>query len=220
MSVLIKGMEMPKCCAECVAGSCEYNDNDERCFVCGFIKSQHPWECEHVEIDGIDTTKARADFCPLSEVNEKQRDSNGRFSSGLCDDWVYIEPLSGEEWKPIKGYEERYMISNMGRVRSRTKILKANTGNTYAQVILNNGDVRHRKTVTVHRLVAEAFVDNPLPNEYKYINHKDENKRNNKADNLEWCTAKYNLTYGKSTPIHNLKNYHSAPTVIEAEGET
>ena len=69
MSILIKGMEMPKCCAECVAGAYEYNDNDERCFVCGFIKSQHPWECEHVEIDGIDTTKARADFCPLIEVH-------------------------------------------------------------------------------------------------------------------------------------------------------
>lgn len=68
MSVLIKGMEMPKCCAECVAGAYEYNENDERCFVCGFIKSQHPWECEHVEIDGIDTTKARADFCPLIEI--------------------------------------------------------------------------------------------------------------------------------------------------------
>ena len=69
MSVLINNMEMPKCCEECVAGAYEYNDNDERCFVCGFIKSQHPWECEHVEIDGIDTTKARADFCPLTEIN-------------------------------------------------------------------------------------------------------------------------------------------------------
>ena len=68
MSIIVRGMEMPKCCEECVAGAYEYNDNDERCFICGFIKSQHPWECEHVEIDGIDTTKARADFCPLSEV--------------------------------------------------------------------------------------------------------------------------------------------------------
>ena len=68
MSVLIKGMEMPKCCEECVAGAYEYNENDERCFVCGLIKSEDPWECEHREIDGIDTTKARADFCPLIEV--------------------------------------------------------------------------------------------------------------------------------------------------------
>ena len=68
MSIIVRGMEMPKCCEECVAGAYEYNDNDERCFICGFIKSQHPWECEHVEIDGIDTTKARADFCPLIEV--------------------------------------------------------------------------------------------------------------------------------------------------------
>ena len=68
MSVLIKDMGIPKCCAECVAGMYEYNDNDERCFVCGFIKSQHSWECEHAEIDGIDTTKMRAYFCPIAEV--------------------------------------------------------------------------------------------------------------------------------------------------------
>ena len=68
MSMIVNGVEIPKNCAECPAGTYEYNDNDERCFVCGFIKSQHPWECEHAEIDGIDTNKMRAYFCPIAEV--------------------------------------------------------------------------------------------------------------------------------------------------------
>ena len=50
--------------------------------------------------------------------------------------------------------------------------------------------------VSVHRLVAMAFIDNPDPNTYTEINHKDENKTNNNVNNLEWCTHIYNLNYG------------------------
>ncbi len=107
MSVLINGMEMPKCCEECVAGAYEYNDNDERCFVCGFIKSQHPWECEHVEIDGIDTTKVRADFCPLIEVPP-----HGRL--GDLDE-LYEEISNGNKsYNGIEGYDGEY--PNIGNV--------------------------------------------------------------------------------------------------------
>lgn len=98
MSVLIKGMEMPKCCEECVAGAYEYNDNDERCFVCGFIKSQHPWECEHVEIDGIDTTKARADFCPLIEVPTPHGELVDR--NGLMDTYADRLAAVAERYSP------------------------------------------------------------------------------------------------------------------------
>ena len=51
----------------------------------------------------------------------------------------------------------------------------------------------------VHRLVSEAFISNP--NKYPCINHMDESKNNNKADNLEWCTFRYNNNYGN----HNIK---------------
>ena len=46
----------------------------------------------------------------------------------------------------------------------------------------------------VHRVVADAFI--PNPNNYPCINHKDENPANNKVENLEWCTYKYNNNYG------------------------
>lgn len=99
-----------------------------------------------------------------------------------------------EEWRDIKGYENEYRVSNMGRVMSllgkKPRILKPSKNKRgYLKVQLHcNNDKR------VHRLVAEAFIDNP--NNYREVNHKDENPCNNRVDNLEWCTHKYNLNYG------------------------
>ena len=103
-----------------------------------------------------------------------------------------------EEWRDIKGYEGRYQVSNLGRVRSllRNGLIRKQKlfGNTdYLHVVL----LKDRKytRLSVHRLVAEHFVEG-----YKegyVVNHKDENKHNNRADNLEWCTFRYNSMYGK-----------------------
>lgn len=103
-----------------------------------------------------------------------------------------------EEWKPVKGYETRYEVSNMGRVRNHDgHILKPIERRGY--LCLNFCVNGVRKDVKIHRLVAGAFISNP--DELPFINHKDEDKHNNRSDNLEWCTAKYNCNYG----THNLR---------------
>ena len=109
--------------------------------------------------------------------------------------------LGIEEWRDIKGYEGLYQVSNLGKVkslkdnygRSRIKILKLKKRKDgYMEINLHkNGTI---KTFRVHQLVARAFIDNP--NNLKEINHKDENPSNNRVDNLEWCTRKYNNNYG------------------------
>lgn len=102
--------------------------------------------------------------------------------------------LDGEEWKPIKGFEDRYMISNRGRVWSYHKnaLMSASVGSAgYPHLSLREGG--KKRYVDVHRLVAEYFIPNPLG--LRYINHKDENKQNNNVENLEWCTQQYNSTY-------------------------
>ena len=99
----------------------------------------------------------------------------------------------GEEWRPVLGYESRYEVSSLGRVRNMDgHILKPIKRRGY--LCLNFCVNGARKDTKIHRLVAEAFIPNPdaLP----FINHKDEDKENNAVWNLEWCTAKYNCNYG------------------------
>ena len=110
-----------------------------------------------------------------------------------------------EEWRPVVGLEDFYAVSNHGRVKSlvgngrRKELIMSQRLNTkgkvgYLQVSFRRG-LNKLKRVCVHRLVAMAFVENPNPNEYTIVNHKDENRLNNHADNLEWCNQKYNVCY-------------------------
>lgn len=97
------------------------------------------------------------------------------------------------QWKIIKDFED-YKVSNTGKVFSikRNKMLKPYEKKNYLGVYLYQNNTR--KFMTIHRLVALAFIDNP--NNYPQINHKDENTKNNCVENLEWCSAKYNCNYG------------------------
>ena len=115
--------------------------------------------------------------------------------------------LKQEIWKPISNYEGLYEISNKGQIKSVGRYIKSNHNNTRFQeekirklTVNNKGYITVRlckngkyKTFLVHRLVAETFIPNPLG--YNEINHKDENKTNNKVDNLEWCSHDYNINY-------------------------
>lgn len=118
-----------------------------------------------------------------------------------------------EEWRDVVGYEGFYQVSNFGNVRSvdryveckgtmrmqKGKMLRPHVGRFgYKQVVLCNKKMNLRK---VHRLVAEAFI--PNPNNLPQVNHKDEVKTNNNADNLEWCDCLYNLTYNE---LHHRRN--------------
>lgn len=128
-----------------------------------------------------------------------------------------LEDFKGEIWKDIEGFEGRYMVSNYGRVKSLLKFCGTNkriisqhiSGKwKYFTVVLLRKDGSRTGSILVHRLVAKAFV--PNPNNLPMVNHKDEDKTNNRADNLEWCDCSYNLTYGtaKERQTQAMQWYH------------
>lgn len=108
----------------------------------------------------------------------------------------------GEFWRGVDGYEAEYEISTSGRVRSlkwgKSRILKNRaTHSGYFSVNLRKDSIS--KDTKVHRLVAQAFLEN-LENK-PTVNHKDGDKRNNHVDNLEWATYKENTQHALRTGL-------------------
>ena len=107
--------------------------------------------------------------------------------------------MTREIWKDIPGTDGKYQVSNMGHIKSFVRkngeVLKPcqrSKENKYLVVCIRVDG--KRKLLPVHRLVATAFVENP--NNHPQVNHKNENKADNRAANLEWCTHQYNNAYG------------------------
>lgn len=126
---------------------------------------------------------------------------------------------ANEVWRSIVGYMDLYEVSNLGRVRSLDRIQYNPVAATHQTLhpghimrgrVSNNGyrtvglrDINgKRKTYSVHRLVAQAFIQNPdnLP----FVNHKNYNKLDNRVENLEWCTEYDNVHYGRADEIRQL----------------
>lgn len=137
-----------------------------------------------------------------------------------------------EIWKDIPGYEGRYQVSNIGRVRRllfhnkpcpRVKQIMAGTYcKGYLTVGLYDGETT--KSVGIHRAVALAFI--PNPDNKPETNHKDSNKSNNHVSNLEWCTTQENILHSWKDPNRKKADHRGAGGVtrktwfeLEAERE-
>lgn len=132
-----------------------------------------------------------------------------------------LQTLENETWKPIKGYEGYYCVSNKGRIKRLKsyrkyitgknhvypeKILKQEKSKGYLRVTFSLKNIQKR--ILTHRLVASHFIKNPL--DKPCVNHKDGNKFNNSVNNLEWVTYSENEIHsykklGKVNPIRVLK---------------
>ncbi|WP_460672395.1 NUMOD4 motif-containing HNH endonuclease [Larkinella ripae] len=130
--------------------------------------------------------------------------------------------LPGEEWRAMVGYEGRYEVSNLGRIKS-VPFVHPRTGNTLRGNLLRvstNKDgysyfrALGSKNIRVHRAVAMAFL--PNPNALPEVNHIDGNKQNARLSNLEWITREDNIQHALRTGLIDLDHVKRLPSYRKA----
>lgn len=137
--------------------------------------------------------------------------------------------MSSIQWKDVQGFEGAYQVSNTGQVKRLTgldargrkvheRLMKGRKNHVdYLMVTLSYG--AKSKTVYVHRLVAEAFVPNPHPGVKIHVNHKDGNKQNNHAENLEWVSRSENQQHARRNGAYKNSPNLTGKRVLSDEQE-
>lgn len=135
-----------------------------------------------------------------------------------------------EIWKDIKDYEGLYQVSNLGRIRSLDKmvwngqsywemkgkiLIPGKDKDGYLQIGLYKN--KKRKGFKIHRLVSEYFIENE--ENKPEVNHKDGNKQNNNANNLEWVTSSENSTHAYNIGLLKVKKGKENPLFGKYKGE-
>lgn len=146
---------------------------------------------------------------PKNKIKARHVDGNKMNNTLKNIQWEADEiHIENEKWGYVEGYEDLYQVSNFGRIRTLSRLVKRSPSNGsyvkreqiteskssqdgYYRIRLR----RDSKWITrgVHNLVAIAFIPN-FENK-PFVNHKDGNKRNNHVDNLEWCDGSYNIIH-------------------------
>src|SRR5699024_373311 len=136
-----------------------------------------------------------------------------------------------EKWKDIKGYEDSYEVSNLGRVRSKERTRKfGRATKTFESKILKQSEDKDgyyrvnlskdgkKKRFFAHRLVATAFIE--TNDDKPVINHMDGNKKNNVVDNLEWCTRSENDLHAFDVGLRKPTDGGTSRTVLMVDSQT
>lgn len=162
-------------------------------------------------------------YAILSTMNNDKREGDGSCAFSFLENCERQsiadeekERFTMETWQEIKFCDGLYLISNCGRVLSKSRVIDNKRGKYVRPEKLIKPGTRGRDgikyqfvrltrkdgtifTVSVHRLVAEAFCEKP--NGFNVVNHKDRNTLNNSAENLEWCNQQYNNEYSHNKRI-------------------
>ena len=136
-----------------------------------------------------------------------------------------------EEWREIPGYNGRYRVSNLGRIKQMAGVAgkwgnkrpvkeiilstRPDTNGYITVVMRDSNNISH--TQLVHRLIALAFI--PNPHNYPVINHLNEIKSDNRIENLEWCTIEHNANWGTKNHRVSVKRGRPIVGIVIPDGE-